>query len=181
MNDTKFGSLATQEPIKNRVANSGLMVINLEDFYPENIIPFDIKPFLFEEKILREKPFRVALQTHNRHKYTNKIIYVFCSSKTALIQQWAWMLVAAHLHQVTPHIYFGNKQQTIANIFRHEICNLDIEQYRNQRVILSGCSAEKVPDSAYFLLAKRLQPIVTSLMYGDACSSVPVFKKKVKK
>ena len=162
----------------NRVANSGLITIKLEDYYPgQTIVPFDIKDHLFKGLILREKEFRLALKEIDWSQIDGDILSVFCSTD-AIIPQWAFMLVAT---QAAP--YFTDiRQQTPAEI----ISTLMIENIRNQvefekmegqRIVVKGCADITIPSAAFMEIARGLQPYAQSIMYGEPCSTVPIFKR----
>jgi hypothetical protein len=164
------------DDIINRVANSSLKTIDLEDFYPEGkrtII--DIKPWLFNEAILKEKDFRNFLKNHNWSQYKNHYIALTCSSN-AIIPSWAYMLIATYLMPFAKKTIVGNLQELENAIFQNIISNFKTEEYKNKPVIIKGCANKPIPETAYIQLIEKLQPIVKSIMFGEACSSVPLFK-----
>ncbi len=166
------------EEIINKVANSGLVTIDLEELFPiGERIAFDIKPILIEELLLREKDFREFIKTNDWTQYKNKSIAVFCSSE-AIIPRWAWMLIASALEPFAKKIVFGSLEKLEEALFYDLISSLDIETYRDQKVVIKGCSNRPVPVSAYLELTAKLRPIVKSIMYGEPCSTVPVYKRK---
>jgi hypothetical protein len=166
------------EEIINRIAQSDLVTINLEDFYPKGErVLFDIKPWLFEELILKEKDFREQIKNHDWSQYQNKFVAVTCTAD-AIIPTWAFMLVASSLTPFTQKIVFGDLKKLDEEIFHAEILKLNIENYRDEKIIIRGCSTIDVPVSAYVDLINRLRPVAKSIMYGDACSTVPLFKKQ---
>lgn len=169
MNDSK--------PLVNRVAASGLITINLEDFFPkEEVVVFDIKDYLFMELILKEKEFRAALKAHDWLQYSGKVLLVYCSTD-AIIPVWAYMLVAAHATPYASDI-FQNDADTFHKIhFSKLIDQLDANEYEGKRIVIKGCSNKPVPPSAYLELTQRLQPFAQSIMYGEPCSTVPIFKR----
>ncbi len=161
----------------NRVAQSGLITLDLEQFYPnEEIIAFDLKPYLFMEMILKEKDFREALDGHDWSQYAGKILAVFCSTD-AIIPMWAYMLVARHAASVAADIVQATPEHTPEVIFWKKLATLDIQPYTDKRMVIKGCSDKPVPPSAYLEITKRLQPISKSIMFGEPCSTVPVFKR----
>lgn len=165
------------KPLINRVANSGLKVINLEKFYPEKeIIAFDLKPFLFRELILREKDFRQALKEHDWTLYTDKIVLIF-NSNDAIIPVWAFMLVGSYLEGLAYSSFQGTQSEYLKLHYQKVIENLEIDEYSEERVIIKGCSDKEVPAFAYTAITSKLKPVVQSLMYGEPCSTVPVFKR----
>lgn len=166
------------EEIINKVAQSDLVTINLEDFYPKGErVLFDIKPWLFEELILKEKDFREQIKNHDWSQYQNKFVAVTCTAD-AIIPTWAFMLVASALTPFTQKIVFGDLKKLDEEIFQEQIQKLNIENYRDEKIIIRGCSTIDVPVSAYVELINRLRPVAKSIMYGDACSTVPLFKKQ---
>ena len=166
------------EEIINKVTNSGLVTIDLEEMFPVgDRIVFDIKPILIEELLLREKDFRAFVKTNDWSLYKDKFVAVYCSSE-AIIPRWAWMLVASSLEPFAKKIVFGDATVLEESLFHELISTLDIEIYRDQKVVIKGCSNKPVPISAYLELTARLRPVVKSIMYGEPCSTVPVYKRK---
>ena len=166
------------EEIINKVANSTLVTIDLEELFPDGErVAFDIKPILIEELLLREKDFREFIKANDWSQYKNKSVAVFCSSD-AIIPRWAWMLIASALEPFVKKIVFGSLETLEEALFYDLISSLDIETYRDQKVVIKGCSHKPVPVSAYLELTARLRPIVKSIMYGEPCSTVPVYKRK---
>ena len=166
------------EEIVNRVANSKLVVVDLEDYYPTGKrILFDIKDWLFEGLVLREKEFRTQVTLYDWSQYQDAYIALTCSSD-AIIPAWAYMLVTMHLEPFAKKIIMGNLEQLETSIYQTIIENLDVVPFKDKPLIIKGCSKKPVPTSAYILLSQRLRPIAQSIMYGEACSSVPLFKRK---
>ncbi len=166
------------ETIRNKVAESGLITIDLEQYYPqEDPLVFDLKNFLFREMLLREKDFREAMEQHDWTVYQNKHVAVCCSSE-AIIPMWAYMLVASKLTPVASRITVGNLDSAIREAFLNRIQQLDPSQYADKRVIIKGCGEKEIPPYAYLAITEHLMPHVKSLMYGEPCSTVPVYKKK---
>ena len=163
----------------NKVAQSGIVSFDLEEYFPEtdDIISFDLKDYLFKGLILREKDFRDALGLINWETYSGKYLAVFCSAD-AIIPNWAYMLIAANAQPFTTEIIMGNPEEAIKRIYSEKLSNLDIEQYRDQRIVIKGCGDKPVPVDAYLEITKLLRPVAKSIMYGEPCSTVPVFKKK---
>lgn len=160
----------------NRVAQSGLITLDLETFYPsEPIVSFDLKQYLFMEMILKEKDFREALEAHDWSQYTGQILAVYCSAD-AIIPMWAYMLVATHAAPFAADIVQATPELVPEIIFSKKLAVLDIDQYEGKRMVIKGCSDKPVPPSAYLDITKRLRPIVKSIMFGEPCSTVPVFK-----
>lgn len=164
------------DKIINRVANSSLKTINLEDFYPsEKRTVIDIKPWLFNEFILKEKDFRNSLKNHNWTQYKNQYIALTCSTN-AIIPSWAYMLIATYLTPFAKKTIVGNLNELENAIFQDILNNFDYSVYKNLPVIIKGCANKPIPETAYIQLIKNLQPIAKSIMFGEACSSVPLFK-----
>ena len=168
-----------QEVLVNKVAESGIITINLEQFIPEEgtIAEFDIKPFLFREMILREKDFRLALAAHDWEQYRNKQIAVTCSVD-AIIPMWAYMLISASLSPVASFVFAGTAVELTTQLILKNIEVLDATVYEDKRVVIKGCGDKIMPAAAYLAITSKLRPVVKSLMYGEPCSTVPVYKKK---
>lgn len=165
------------DEIVNRVAQSGLVVLDLDKYYrPNRRTLIDLKEALFQGQILREKDFREFIKQHNWAQYKGAFVAVSCSAE-AIIPRWAYMLIMASLAPYAALAVFGDLTALEAEAFRGAILEEDWEQYRDARVLVKGCSKVDVPESVYMELTKRLVPVVTSLMYGEACSTVPVFKR----
>jgi len=166
------------DEIKNRVAESSLVTIDLEDFYPiGNRIELDISEFLFEGIILREKDFREHVKTYNWEQYQDQYITLTNTSE-AIIPAWAFMLLTVQLTPFAKKITIGNLEQLENQIFSEIISELNFSEYNDQRVIIKGCSNKPIPENAFIQVTQLLQPIAKSIMYGEACSSVPLFKNK---
>src|SRR5690606_19405224 len=164
--------------IVNKIAQSGLITLDLETFYPkEEIAEFDLKPFLFMEMILKEKDFRASLQEHDWQQYSGKAVGVYCSVD-AIIPFWAYMLISSFLKPHASAIYFGNKEQVVKEIMTRNIRAIDTKEFEDKRIILKGCGKMGVSEFAYLEITNILQPVVKTLMYGEACSTVPVYKKR---
>jgi len=168
------------EPIVNKIAQSGIITLDLEDFLPgaNEITEFDLKPFLFKEMILKEKDFRTALATLDLTVFNQKTVAVFCSAD-AIIPKWAYMLVGSLLQEHAASIYFGTRETVEGKLLLEHIVTIDVARYKDQRVIIKVCGNRPLPDAAYLAITLKLRPVVKSLMYGEACSTVPVYKKKV--
>ena len=165
------------EEIINRVAKSKLITLNLEDFYPNGErVALDIKSWLFQGLILKEKKFRETLKNYNWSKFKNQYVAVFCSSE-AIVPAWAYMLVQTHLNGISKKTVFGTLETLETVLFCSIIDNMDLAFCEEKPVIIKGCSEKPVPQNAYLLLLEKLQPVARSIMYGEACSSVPLFKK----
>jgi len=165
------------KPLVNRVASSGLITINLEEFFPkEELAVFDIKDYLFMELILKEKDFRAALAEHNWQQYQGKNLIVFCSTD-AIIPVWAFMLITAYATPFANRIFQGEEDTFYKLMFNEAINRIDAAQYDQKRIVIKGCSNKPVPPSAYVELTRKLQPYAQSIMYGEPCSTVPIFKR----
>jgi len=166
------------EPFINKVADSGLITLDLASFLPENeIVLFDIKDYLFMELILKEKDFRAALLALDLSKYQNKIVGIYCSID-AIIPMWANMLIAAALEPFAKSIHFGNENKVREQLLLAHIANINPADYLEQRIVVKGCGETPIGESAYIAITQKLRPVVKSIMYGEPCSTVPVYKKK---
>ncbi|HSI70168.1 MAG TPA: DUF2480 family protein [Gillisia sp.] len=166
--------------IVNRVANSKLITFNLEDFYPKGErILFDIKDWLLEGLVLREGVFREKAAAHDWSQYKDTFVALNCSTD-AIIPAWAYMLLSTYLQPFSKKVVVGNLDLLETILYTEIINNLDVTNLQDKPVIVKGCSHKPVPQNAYLLLIERLQPVVKSLMYGEACSSVPLYKKSKK-
>lgn len=162
--------------IENKVAKSGLITLDLQQWYsPDGIEPFDLKDYLHMELILREKEFRQALEDHDWSRYTGKIVAVYCSTD-AIVASWAYMLVAAHARGHAEDVVFGTPQHAAFERFRRGLAAEDWSGYMGKRVLLKGCADVEVPPSVYLYVTQKLLPYVERLMYGEACSFVPVYR-----
>lgn len=165
------------EEIINRVANSKLVTINLEDHYPQGErVLFDIKDWLLEGFVLREKDFRATAKAHDWAQYAGKFVALTCSSD-AIIPGWAYMLLSTYLAPVAKKVVVGDLEMLETVLYTGILNNLDVSEYEGIPVIIKGCSRRPVPQNAYLQLINKLQPVAKSIMYGEACSSVPLFKK----
>jgi hypothetical protein len=164
--------------IVNRVAGSKLVTIDLEDFYPagERVL-IDLKDWLYEGLVLREKDFRASVKEHDWSVYEGKYAAIHCSTD-AIIPSWAYLLVSISLAPYANKVVVGSLELLESQLFESIIESLPLEPYENRPVIIKGCSEKNIPETAYASLVSRLFPVVSSLMYGEACSSVPLFKKK---
>lgn len=173
----KSAQFMEDKPLVNRVAQSGLIVINLEDFYPEtDVVSFDLKEYLFKELILREKEFRQAMKEHDWSQYEGKTLCLFCSTD-AIVPVWAYMLVATLAAPYAAKIFTGAPDEYLRRHYERVVEGLDVTKYEGERIILKGCSDKPVPPAAYVALSARLRPLVRTLMYGEPCSTVPIYKK----
>ena len=169
-----------QDEIVNRVAQSQLVTFNLEDIYPAGDRKlFDISQWLFEGLILREKEFRNTIEAHDWQQYSSVYVALTCSTD-AIIPAWAYMLITIKLTPYARKIVVGDLEQLESAIFQEVLANFDVTPYNNKPVIIKGCAHKPIPQNAYVMLTAKLQPIAKSIMYGEACSSVPLFKKRTK-
>lgn len=167
-----------EEEIINRVANSTLVTLNLEDYYPEGKrIVFDIKDWLHEGFVLREKNFRTQVAAFDWSQYQNNYVALTCSTD-AIIPGWAFMLISLQLEPYAKKTIIGNLETLETSIYQDVINKLDVSEFEGKPIIIKGCSKKPVPQNAYIMLASKLKPIAKSIMYGEACSSVPLFKSK---
>lgn len=167
-----------ENEIVNRVANSKLVVVDLEDYYPKGKrTVIDIKNWLYEELVLREKDFREQVKQHNWSDYQDDFVALTCTSD-AIVPAWAFMLLTMELQPYAKMIVLGSLEQLETAIYQDIIHNLDLTEFVDKPLIIKGCSHKPVPANAYILLSQKLKPIAKSIMYGEACSSVPLYKRK---
>ncbi|MCP4882175.1 MAG: DUF2480 family protein [Flavobacteriales bacterium] len=163
--------------IVNRVANSKIVTLDLEDFYPEGKrVLLDISAWLYEGFILKEKEFRDSVKQHNWKQYLNQYVAVTCSTD-AIIPSWAYLLISTELAPFSKKFIIGDLNLLENMVFQEIIMDIPMDQFKGVPVIIKGCSNKQIPDSAYALMCQRLVPVVSSLMFGEACSSVPLYKK----
>jgi hypothetical protein len=166
------------EVINNKVSESALVTLNLEEFFPSGeIVLFDMKDYLFMGLILKEKEFREALKTIDLNQYTKKSVAVTCSAD-AVIPIWAYMLVASYLQPIALDVAFGTIEEVTNKLLMKNIGQINLTDYTDKRVVIKGCGELPVGESAYLEATKLLRPIAKSIMYGEPCSTVPIFKKK---
>jgi hypothetical protein len=165
-----------EDVIINKVAQSGLLTLDLEKYYPEeeNAV-FDLKDHLFMELILKEKDFREALKNIDWSVYKDKNVAVYCSTD-AIIPLWAYMLVTSYLQPFAKEIVFGDEAQLFSTLFLKKLSGIDAKEFEGKRVVIKGCGDKKIPEAAYLEITKILLPVAKSIMYGEACSTVPIFK-----
>jgi Protein of unknown function (DUF2480) len=166
------------EEIVNKVANSILEVFDLEDYYPKgNRVQIDISIWLFEGFLLKEKDFREHLKNHDWSQYQDNLVAIYCSTD-AIVPAWASILVTIQLAPFAKKIVSGSIQDLDTILYQEILETIDYSVYQNKPVIIKGCSKKPVPESAYIIAAQKLQPYAKSIMYGEACSAVPLFKRK---
>lgn len=167
-----------ENEIVNRVANSKLVTIDLEDLYIEGERSvFDIKDWLFQGLILKEKEFRAHVKECDWSKYQDHFIALTCSTD-AIIPGWAYMLVTTAISAYAKKVVIGDLEQLETQLYASEIEKINRDIYKGKPVIIKGCSNKPVPSNAYIALVQKLQPVVKSILYGEACSSVPLYRKK---
>ena len=167
-----------QDEIINKVANSVLEVFDLEDYYAKEIrTQIDISQWLYEGFLLKEKDFREALKNHDWSQYENHYVAIYCSTD-AIIPAWASILVTIHVSPFAKKVVSGNLQDLESSLYQEILSTIDYSKYQDKPVIIKGCSKKPVPESAYILAVQKLQPFAKSIMYGEACSAVPLFKRK---
>jgi hypothetical protein len=164
--------------IENKVAKSGLITIDLEELKPNwDILGFDISSVLVEGLMLREKDFREFINSNDWSPYSDKHLHVYCSTD-AIVPTWAYMLLSSKLSGVAKSCVFGTKSEMKKMLWLNLVENMDYERFAGERVIVKGCATEAIDEAVYMLLAQNLTPIVKSLMFGEPCSTVPIYKKK---
>lgn len=164
--------------IINKVAESALTSIDLEEYYPKGeTAVFDLKDHLFMGLILKEKDFRATLQTYDWEKFRDKNVAITCSAD-AIIPMWAYMLVASNLQPVAKEVVFGEEKNILQTLLLRNLGTIKGEEYADKRVVVKGCGEVTIPESAYVEITNKLRPFVKSIMYGEPCSTVPIFKRK---
>jgi len=164
--------------IVNKVAESGLVEINLELYYPKaEMVNIDLKDYLFMGMIIKEKDFREALKSKDWNEYKDKLVAITCSAD-AIIPMWAYMLLASYLQPVAKDIFFGDSASFHKSEFLKNINKINSEEFRNKRIVVKGCGDLPVGEFAYLEIAKILRPVAKSIMYGEPCSTVPIYKQK---
>lgn len=165
------------ESIVNKVAESGIITLNLEELLPKDVVVFDLKSFLFMELILKEKDYRAALQTLDWTPYQDKDVILTCTAD-AIIPVWAYMLASHYLQPVASRIRMGTVEQATKELMLDTISQLDTDPYIDQLLVIKGCGDVPIPDEAYAMITVKLKPVVKSIMYGEPCSTVPIYKRK---
>lgn len=166
-----------EDQLVNKVAQSGIISIDLEEFYPagERIL-FDIKDLLFQELILKEKDFREFIKNEDWSKFKDKYVAITCSAD-AIVPTWAYMLLATQLEPFAKKVVFGNLEVLETALYDEILSKLNPNDYKDARVVIKGCGSLPVPIAAYVELTRILRPHVKSIMYGEPCSTVPLYKK----
>lgn len=170
------------ETFVNKVAESGIITLDLEQYFPapELIAVFDMKDYLFMELILKEKDFREKLRALDVSPFRDKVATITCSAD-AIIPMWAYMLVASALQPLAKDIFFGTAIEATQKLLLMNIATIQVHEYQGQRVVIKGCGEIPVPEAAYVEVTKLLRPFAKSIMYGEPCSTVPVFKQPLKR
>lgn len=165
--------------IENKIANSSLKIIDLEEYYPtEERVFFDLKGLLWQEQVLREAEFRDFLKNQDWSTYKNKYVAINCTAD-AIIPSWAFLLITTYLQPFAKKIIKGDLLLLEIFIYQEIIDQIPINTFENARLLIKGCSKIEIPDQAYIYLIQRMQPYAKSIMFGEACSTVPLFKQKV--
>ncbi|MEO6812355.1 MAG: DUF2480 family protein [Ginsengibacter sp.] len=165
-----------EDIIINKVAQSAIITLNLEDFYPQGeIVVFDLKSYLFMELILKEKEFREQMKNLDWSIYQDKNVAIMCSAD-AIIPLWAYMLATTYLQPFAKEIAFGGENNLFDIIFLKNLWRIDPKEFEGKRVVVKGCGDKKIPESAYVEITRMLRPVAKSIMYGEPCSTVPIFK-----
>lgn len=167
-----------EEEIINKVASSGLITLDLEDYFPKGErVLYDLKQNLFMDLILREKDFREFIKLHDWSQYSGKNVAITCT-EDVLIPTWAFMLLTTKLQPFANKIVFGDLKKLEEKLFEEALTQIDIENFRGEKVVVKGCSKGEVPTSAYVAITNLLMPVAQSIMFGEPCSTVPLYKKK---
>ena len=165
------------EPIINRIAQSSLVTFNLEDYYPEGErVVYDLKDNLFEGMILREREFRAFVKEHDWTQYQGKYVALTCSAD-AIVPVWAYMLLATKLEPYVRRVIFGTQDTLEAVLFQEALQQVDITQFQDAKVVVKGCGNRVISPFAYTEITRLLRPVAASIMYGEPCSTVPLYKK----
>ena len=165
------------EAIINKVSDSGLITLDLEQYYPrEEVVLYDLKDYLFMGLILKEKDFRESLKNLDWEVYKNKYVGVTCSAD-AIIPPWAYMLAASYLQPVAKDVIMGDEKEVHKTIFLKNIQGINANEFTGQRVVVKGCGDTPIGEFAYMEITKLLRPVVKTIMYGEPCSTVPIYKK----
>lgn len=169
--------MASQDEIINKVANSGLVNFDISELRPSGRrVGVDLKDFLFEGFVLREKEFRQQVEELDREVFRDAFVYLYCSSD-AIVPLWAYFLITSKLEGIAQGIVFGNLRDLENHLLCERILSYDFSEFQDKRVLVKGCSDFEIPTNAYVILVQKLKPVVKSLMFGEACSSVPIYKK----
>jgi hypothetical protein len=167
-----------EDVIVNKVAESGLITLDLEEYYPgDETAVFDLKDHLFMGLILKEKDYREALKNLDWSNYQNKNVAITCSAD-AVIPMWAYMLTATYLQPVAKDVVFGNEDFLHRTLFLKNLSAINPNDFTDKRVVIKGCGDKNISETAYVEITKLLRPVAKSIMYGEPCSTVPIYKKR---
>ena len=167
-----------EDTIINKVAQSGLITLDIEKFFPsEEVVFFDLKNYLFMDLILKEKEYREALRNVNWKQFEGKNVAIGCTTD-AIIPLWAYMLAVSYLKEFAADIVFDDENQLINTLLLKNIQKIDAKEFEGKRVVVKGCGDKKIPEAAYVEITKILYPVAKSIMFGEPCSTVPIFKRK---
>lgn len=170
--------MTEDKPIENRVAKSRTLTVDFEEILSQyNLVDLDIAPWLWQGLVLKEKDFRESLENHNWSDYAGKDVCVYCS-EDAIIPTWAYMLVATYIEEAKAQAHFGKIDDVVSTILINHINNFDTEEFTDKRVIVKGCGRWELSPEVYMATTQKLQPLVKMLMFGEPCSTVPVYRKK---
>jgi hypothetical protein len=170
-------SFIMTDGIINKVAESGLITLDLERFYPQGeTVLFDLKDYLFMGMVLKEKEFREALKNTDWEIYRDKYAGVVCSAD-AIIPVWAYMLVSSYLQPVAKDVVMGDEKEIHKVVFLKNISNIDVSEFADKRIVVKGCGEMPIEEFAYLEITKLLRPVAKTIMYGEPCSTVPIYKK----
>lgn len=165
------------EPIINKVAESGLITLDLEQYFPKGeTAVFDLKDYLFMGMILKEKDYREALKAKDWSVYKDKNVALVCTAD-AIVPVWAWMLAATYLQPVAKELVMGDEKELHKTLFLKNLSAVNVNEFEDKRVVIKGCGETPIPDYVYMEITRMLRPVVKSIMYGEPCSTVPVYKK----
>lgn len=167
-----------EDVIINKVAQSGLITLDIEKYFPDGeVVFFDLKNYLFMDLILKEKEYREALKNVEWKKFEGKNVAIGCTAD-AIIPLWAYMLAVSYIEEFAAEIVFGDENQLVNTLLLKNIWKIDAKEFEGKRVVVKGCGDKKIPEMAYVEITKILYPVAKSIMYGEPCSTVPVFKRK---
>lgn len=167
-----------EDVIINKVAQSGIVVLDIENYFPsEETVLFDLRDYLIMGLILKEKEYREALKIADWKKFEGKNVAIICSAD-AIVPLWAYMLAVTYLQDVATNMVFGDETELIQTLLIQNLRKIDIKEFEGKRVVVKGCGDKKIPEAAYVEITKILHPVAKSIMYGEPCSTVPVFKRK---
>ncbi|MES2621664.1 MAG: DUF2480 family protein [Bacteroidota bacterium] len=172
--------METTKPIVNKVAQKAIVTVDLENYFPkeEEIVSIDLKDFLFKGLILREADFREAVKNTTWSNYKDRYVIIHCSAD-AIIPMWAYMVLSAELSAFAKDIAFSSPEHAAEIFLYRNLAKLNMDEFRSQRVIVKGCGDRKVPEAAFVQIAEQLSKVARVVMFGEACSNVPVFKKSI--